>query len=79
MPENITGENRLGKTCVLNMTNSPGWCGSVVECWPMNQRGAGSIPSQGNMSGLQARSPVGGAQEATHTDVSLPLFPPNPR
>ena len=26
---------------------SPGWCGSVVERWPANQRVAGWIPSQG--------------------------------
>ena len=31
-----------------------------IECWPENQRVAGSIPS-GHMPGLQARSPVGDA------------------
>ena len=36
-----------------------------IECWPANQSVAGSIPSLGHMSGLQARSPVGGAREAT--------------
>ena len=39
---------------------SPGWCGSVAECQPENQRVAGCIPSLGHMPGLQARSPVGG-------------------
>ena len=42
-----------------------------IECQPANQRVAGSIPSLGHMPGLQNRSPVGGAQEATHIDVPL--------
>ena len=33
------------------MKFSPGWCGSVVECWPANQRVAGLIPSLGHMPG----------------------------
>ena len=43
----------------------PGWCGSVVECQTANQRVTGSIPSRGHIPGLQARSRVGGMQEAT--------------
>ena len=39
--------------------------GSVVECQPANQRVVGTIPSLGHMPGLRAKSPVGGAQEAT--------------
>ena len=35
------------------------------ECQPVNQRVASSIPSLGHIPGLQARSPAGGAQEAT--------------
>ena len=31
-----------------------------MERWPVNQRVAGSIPSQGHVPGVQARSPVGG-------------------
>ena len=33
-----------------------------TECWPVNQRVTGSIPSQesGHMSAFQIRSPVGG-------------------
>ena len=30
-----------------------------IECWPVNQRVTGSIPSLGHMPELQARSPVG--------------------
>ena len=45
--------------------NGPGWCGSVVESQPANQRVTSLIPSLGHMPLLQARSPVGGAQEAT--------------
>ena len=56
----------------------PGWCGSVVECRPVNQRVTGSIPSLGHMPGLQARSPVGGMRKATthwcfSPSLSLPL------
>ena len=36
-----------------------------IECWPMNQRVMGSIPSLGHVPGLQARPPVGGRREAT--------------
>ena len=36
-----------------------------IECQPVNQGVAGSIPSLGHLAGLQARSPVGGAREAT--------------
>ena len=36
-----------------------------IEHGPENQRVAGSIPSSGHMPGLQARSPVGDAWEAT--------------
>ena len=56
---------------------SPGWCGSVVQCWLANQRVAGSIPSLGHMPGLQARSPVGGVQEATTHCCFSPSFSPS--
>ena len=36
-----------------------------VECWLVNQRVAYSIPSQEHKPGLRARSPTGGAREAT--------------
>ena len=38
-----------------------------TECWPVNQRVAGLIPSLGHMPGLQARSPVGGPTIGNHT------------
>ena len=48
-----------------------------IECWPVTQRVASSIPSLGHMPGLWARSPVGGAREATtHWYLSLSLPPP---
>ena len=37
------------KVCVF----CPGWCHLVVECWPMNEKGAGSIPSQGTYLGCR--------------------------
>ena len=36
-----------------------------IECQPLNQMGASSIPSVGHMPELLARSPVGGTGEAT--------------
>ena len=36
-----------------------------IERRPANQAVASSIPSLGHMTGLQARSPVGGVPEAT--------------
>ena len=43
-----------------------------IEHRPSNRRVTGSIPSLGHMPGLQARSPVGGAQEVTtHQCFSL--------
>ena len=44
-----------------------------IECWPVNQRVSGSIPSQGTC--LDCRpGPQGGALERQpHIDVSLPL------
>ena len=56
-----------------------GWCGSEVECQPVNQRVTGLIPSLVHMAGLQAGSPVGECKRQPHTDVSLLLFlPPFP-
>ena len=46
-----------------------------IECLTASQRVSGSIPSQGTYLGcVWARSPVGGAQEATTHYVSLPFF-----
>ena len=36
-----------------------------IECRPVNQKVASSIPSIEHMPGFRARSPVWGAQEAT--------------
>ena len=36
-----------------------------IECWPANQRGHWLNSQSGHMPGPGARSPVGGAQEAT--------------
>ena len=60
------------------MCFSPGWCISVdwVACEPM---GHWFDSKSGHMPGLQARSPVGGAQEAsTHWCFSPFLSPSNP-
>ena len=50
-----------------------------IECWSVNQRVAGLIPSLGHMPELQARSPVGGTWEATtHWCFSPSLSPSLP-
>ena len=46
---NVKDENAL-----KNINNGPGWCGSVVEYQPVNQRVAGWIPSLGHMPGMRA-------------------------
>ena len=63
----------------------PGWCGSVdlVLAYEPEPNGRQFDSQSGHMLGLQARSPVGGVQEATnwcisHIDVSLSLSPSFP-
>ena len=49
-----------------------------IECWPANQS-HGLDSQSGHMPGLQARSPVGGTQEATtHCCFSPSLSPSLP-
>ena len=57
---------------------SPGWCGLVdwVSACEPNSHWFDS--QSGHMPGLWARSLVRGTREATHIDVSLPLFHPSP-
>ena len=50
----------------------PGWCGSVVECQPANQRVTGLIPSQGLGCGLGPQWRVHERQPPI--DICLPLF-----
>ena len=62
----------------LKMHPSPGWCGSVDWAPACEQKGHQFDSQSGHMPGLQARSPVGGAREAPHADVSLPFSLPSP-
>ena len=49
------------------------------EHWPVNQRVAGSIPSQGTYLGCSSGPQQGAHERQPHIDVSLPLFfPPFP-
>ena len=67
------------KYFVLRMSSGCGWCGSVVECWPVNPRVICSIHSLGHMPRLWAMSPVGGTWEATtHWCFSPSLSPSLP-
>ena len=52
----------------------PGWCGSWIECWPTNQKVAGSIPSQSTYLGCGPGPQLGACERHSHIDVSLPLF-----
>ena len=50
-----------------------------IECWPANQKVAGSIYSQGTCLGCRPVSLAGyarGSQLMSNIDLSLPLFPP---
>ena len=61
------------KTAILAQAGVAQW----IECWPVNQRATGSIPSR-HMLGVRARSPVGrGHAKGNHTLIrsSLPPFP----
>ena len=57
----------------------PGWCGSVDGALAYKPKGRWFASQSGHMHGLQARSPVGGAREATtHWCFSPSLSPPFP-
>ena len=43
----------------------PSWCGSVDQALAYEPKGGGFDSQSGHMPGLWARSPVGGALEAT--------------
>ena len=53
----------------------------LIEHWPVNQRVAGLIPSQGTCLGCTGKAAWEGCvcEKQPHIDVSLPLFlPPYP-
>ena len=62
---------------ILKHDHSPGWCGSVDRALACEPKGHGFDSQSGHTPGLQARSPVGGVLEESHTDVSLLLFLPS--
>ena len=43
----------------------PGWCGSVDGVWACKPKGCEFDSQSGHMPGLQARSPMRSAREAT--------------
>ena len=47
-----------------------------IECWPVNQRVTGWIPSQNTCLGCRPGSLQEVHKSQPHTDVSLPLFLP---
>ena len=60
--------------------NSTRWCTAGValwiECWPMNQKVASSIPSQGTWLYYRTGPQLGVCERQSHIAVSLPLFLP---
>ena len=53
---------------------SPGWYAQWIECRPVNQRVAGSIPSWGTCLGCGPGPQWGTCGRQPHIDVSVPLF-----
>ena len=50
-----------------------------IECWPVNQKVRGLIPSQGTYLGCGPGPQERTCERQPHIDVSLPLFlPPSP-
>ena len=63
--------------CTLKrLSPSPGWCGSVDWVWACKPKGCQFDSQSGYMSVLQARSPVGGVQEATTHWCFFPSLSP---
>ena len=63
-----------GKILIL----APGWCSSVDWAWAMNQRVAGSIPSQGTCLGCGPGPQWGPCERQPHIDISLLFSLPSP-
>ena len=55
----------------------PGWCSSVDWALDYEPKGCQFSSQSGHMPGLQARSPVGGTQEATTHWCFSPLLSPS--
>ena len=47
-----------------------------IECWPVNPKIAGSIPSQGTCLGCGPGPQQGAHERQLHVGISLPLFLP---
>ena len=62
-----------GRDFFFKSSSGPDWCGSVVECWPVNQRVTGSIPSLGHMPGLWTRPSSRECERGNHTLMFLSL------
>ena len=67
--------NILMKFIFLALAGVAQW----IQCWPVNQRVAGLIPSQGKCLVCGPGPQWGMHERQPHIDVSLPLFlPPFP-
>ena len=71
----MIGKGVLNKSFIFALAGVAQW----IECWPVNKRVTGFSSQSGHMPGFGARSPIGGAWEATtHWCFSPSLFPSLP-
>ena len=68
-------KNNLSKKVKIALAGVARW----IECWPVNQRVTGLIPSQGTCLGCGPGPWWGVHERQPHIDVSLPLVRPSPR
>ena len=65
---------RIKKRKKLTLAGVAQW----IERWLLNQKDAGSIPSQGTCLGCKPGPQEGACERQPHIDVSLPLSPSLP-
>ena len=71
----ISNRNKIENNAILVLADVPQW----TECQPVNQRVAGSIPSQYTCLGCRSGPQYRVWERKPHIDVSLPTFlPPSP-
>ena len=67
-------QDRVDHTVLINSFQALAGVAQWIELGPVNQRVAGSIPSQGMCLGCGPGPQLGACEGQPHIDVSLPLF-----